>query len=108
LKGGIITEDMAKDDLDSIIEELNSIHKWSCIGIMAGLVGVFGIAANAPVIATAPRYVFGGMFVVVVVAGIIIVVSCANLMSTTKMLREGTEGILKPPPPSLPANIPPV
>jgi hypothetical protein len=43
LKGCETTEDMAKEDLNSIIEELSSIHKWIYIGIMAGLVGLLGV-----------------------------------------------------------------
>jgi hypothetical protein len=44
---------MAKEDLDKINEELNYIHKWRCIGIAAGLVGLLG-GVNM-LTATAPR-----------------------------------------------------
>jgi hypothetical protein len=53
LNGCKITEDMAKEDLDKINEELNYIHKWRCIGIAAGLVGLLG-GVNM-LTATAPR-----------------------------------------------------
>jgi hypothetical protein len=85
---GKITEDIAKEDLDRIKRELNSIYNWSWIGVASGLLGLLG---GASAVAGTATFVIIGGWVVVIVAGMCLVIALVNVGSCTELMREVAE-----------------